>query len=129
MTGELRKIGSLLALLAIALNGCGGGMSTSTAQNPGVMTTSTGTMTLVIPNRSAASVHRPNYISASVTSAGITAGNLPPIIADLSPTSSLCTSGVGGRTCSVPLIAPLGTPSIAVTLYAGANGTGSILGT
>lgn len=70
-----------------------------------------------------------DFVSPSASSVAIVVNSAAPVIADISTTSSLCTIGSGGRSCTVPLGAPVGNDTMAFTLYAGANATGSVLGT
>jgi hypothetical protein len=111
---------------ALALAGCGGGGGGSSAAVPAVIQQPTGggssapaslTFTIVIPSAGASSALRsPRYISAGTKSAVISIGG------------NKQTVNCAG-TCSATLQVSPGTATIVASLYAGADGTGSVLAT
>jgi len=123
----------VLALIASigVLAGCGGGGSHAV---PSAVSGSSGSstqgaqgvarFTLTIPNRGvqiAGKGRTPQYVSASTLSASITAtpGNIITNI-DLSIASPLCTTITGGRACTLPVTAPIGSDHFSMVLYSGA---------
>jgi len=121
-----RLAGSAL-IIALTLAACGGG-GTST---PAVHTSSAlvaGKFVLTIANATAAATRKPQYISQSAVSVSITANGGAAQIGDISASSPNCTASAGGRTCTVPLQAPVGNDTFAIAQYDGANATGHLLG-
>jgi hypothetical protein len=125
----------VLALIASAgvLAACGGGSShalpSSGLASPGSSGSGTqgaqGTarFTLTIPAAGvqvAAKGRTPQYVSASTLSASITAnpGNISTTI-DLSLASPLCSNVSGGRACTLPVTAPIGSDHFSMVLYSG----------
>jgi hypothetical protein len=127
-------LGIGLASLALTVAACGGGGGTGSSVNPNANANPGGAMvsgvaTLTIPNAStASSVRRAQFVSPSAQSLSITIDGAAPIYANVSAASSLCTAGSGGRTCTIPVSAPVGTDAISLGLYDGANGAGNLLG-
>jgi sugar lactone lactonase YvrE len=121
-----------IALVSLVVSACGGG---GTGASPGPIapgsgSSSQGNAVLLIPARTTSSdARRPAFVSPSASSVAIAVNGGTPTVADISPTSPLCTTGSGGRTCSVPFTAINGNDTIAFTLYDAANATGNVLGT
>jgi streptogramin lyase len=65
----------------------------------------------------------PAASSISIAVTGITA----PQIADISATSANCTASAAGRTCTIPVQAPVGSDVFTVTIFDGPNATGNQL--
>jgi streptogramin lyase len=92
--------------------------------------TAQGSAKLFIPARTAQGTQRGTaFVSPSASSVGIAVNGGASTFADVSPTSSLCATVAGGRSCTVPFAPTIGSDTLVITLYAGANGTGSVLGT
>jgi hypothetical protein len=124
----------VLALIASigVLAGCGGGGShavpspaSSSSGSGSTGAQGTARFTLTIPNQGvqvAAKGRAPQYVSASTLSASITAtpGNITTNI-DLGVASPLCTTVVGGRACTLPVAAQIGSSDhFSMVLYSGA---------
>jgi len=124
-----RRVGALL--IALALAGCGGGSATPGSAPAKAQGTQTGSLVLSIPTRApAGKVRYPQFVSSGADSVTISTNGGPVQTFDISPTSPLCTtSGVGVRTCTLTFIAPFGADTFAITLYTGANATGTVLAT
>lgn len=130
---------ALLVLTALVLASCGGGGG-SHATPPVAGSNGTtgligsgipGSLVLTVANGVAnASAKRRNvtFVSPGATSAGISIDGSTVTYADVSASSPLCTTTAGARTCTVAVAAPAGNATFAVSLYAGANGGGSLLG-
>lgn len=114
-------------MLAASLIGCAGGGGSASAPDARPPA-STGRALLTIPAPAPAAARRAQFISPSASSVVIGVRGEPPTTSDISATSPLCTTGSGGRTCTVPLTAPIGSDIFSFTLYDGANGTGNVLG-
>ena len=115
---------------AALLIGCGGGGGGSTApQSSGSRAGSAnGSATIAIPSRTAAGTARAGRsVSAAAVSVSISVNNGAPSIADISSTSSACTSTSTGRTCTVPLSAPPGNDTFVFKLYDQPNASGNLL--
>lgn len=121
---------SLGALAFCALVACSGGGGTAPGSSPQA-TLSNGRLVLAIPLKSTDSRGKSrDFLSPSVASAAISiTGIAEPVVADLTATSSQCTTSGATRTCSIAIAAPTGADTFTVTLYAGAGATGAILGT
>ncbi len=117
-------------VLAGALAGCGGGAAPLTPAAPPASGQSQAVKgTGAIPARSPAATAaraRPQYVSPSAVSAGITVNGGKVQAFDISPGSTLCT-GVAARTCVLPVVAPLGNDTFLVQLYDAANLGGNVL--
>jgi hypothetical protein len=126
-----RRIAALSsACLFIVLSACGSGGGQSSVPAMGTSSTMSGSAVVFVPSAAAGAAQRSrDFVSPSASSVAIVVNAATPVIADISSTSSLCTTGSGGRSCTVPLGAPVGNDTMAFTLYAGANATGSVLGT
>jgi|GEM_PF-4548943 len=117
-------------VLTSSLSACGGGSQRAVPSAAPSPILSQGSATLFIPAQTTqASQRKPAFVSPSASSAGVAVNGGTSTFADISSTSSLCTSAAGGRSCTIPLSAQVGSDTFAITLYEGANGTGSILGT
>lgn len=132
----------LCLLVAAVVVGCGGGGGTSSAlPSPNGARAASGTrnatFTLTIPARTsgAASARNPAFVSPNAQSISIAVANgngapAPAVTVNLSTTSPACSSiTTGGLACTIVVSAPIGSDTFAVTLYAGANGSGSVLST
>jgi hypothetical protein len=124
-----RRTGILLmAALVVGMAGCGrggslgsavpGGAGTSTALPSG---TARATLTLTIPNVAslAASKRQLAYVSSASATVNLTANNgaqtIPNVGLNVSSGSPYCVAAGTGRTCSLPIKAPIG-PSVQFTL-------------
>ena len=105
-----------------------------------------GTLTLTFPRAGTPSLRRHRtFLSPSASSVAIAVTGEPVVVADISQSSTQCTapapsaapSSFGSpppaaaamRTCSIPVLAPVGSDTFTATLYDGANATGTVLGT
>ncbi len=136
MSGSLR-IAAVITVLLLAACG-GGGTSPATPAPPAGLTGphASGVMTITIGTGSATTnsttARRVQFVSAGAKSLGVlTSTATPETYFDVSSTSSLCTTGpitLGSvRTCSIPITAPVGTPTILLALYDAPNGTGHLI--
>jgi virginiamycin B lyase len=109
---------------------CSGGASGPPATNVGGGK-SNGTLDLHFATPTADAVTRRRYfLSPSAVSVAITmTGDAAPVVANIAAGSAACTTSANGRTCAIPLTAEVGNDTFTVTLYAGPNSTGSVLGT
>ncbi len=133
----------LCLLVAAVVAGCGGGGTGTNGSLPsqnaahGAAGTRSATFTLTIPPRSAAAANArnpafvsPNAQSISIAVANGTGSPAPASTVNLSATSPACSSTTGGGlACAIVVPAPIGNDTFAVTLFAGANGSGSVLST
>ena len=127
-----------IAALASLLAACGGGSAPSSS---GAITipptqnsvTTNGSVVLFVPSKttSAASTatRKALFVSPSASSLGISTNGGTIAYTDVSATATVCVAGNGGRTCTIPLTAPVGTDTLALTLFDGANGAGKLLAT
>jgi hypothetical protein len=125
----MQRLSWVLVLFALIVAGCGGGGSNAVA--PGAQNgTATGTATIVIPpgTTTSSSNRSAQFISPSVASVRIAMAGLADQIFALTTSSSNCATTAGTRTCTINFTATAGQPSITVTLYDAANGTGNVLG-
>lgn len=130
---------ALLVGLALPLAGCGGGGGGSNAAPaaPAVSngTTAqigsgvTGTLSLTVANGTGTSAAKRNvkFISPGAVSAGVSINGGSVTYADVSTSSTLCTTTAGVRTCSINVGAPAGSDTFTVALYSAASGGGSML--
>jgi hypothetical protein len=120
-----------VALASLCVSACGGGGTTASPNASGAGSAlAHGSAVLLIPSRTTSSgSRRPAFVSPSASSVAIAVNGGTPTIADISVTSTLCTTASGGRTCNVPFTATNGNDTIAFTLYDGPNATGNVLGT
>jgi hypothetical protein len=130
-------LGAGIASLAVTVAACGGGgggtgsgvnPTTANANSGGAMVQGVATLTIPNPSVPSTSVRRAQFVSPSAQSLAITINGAAPIYANVSASSSLCTAGSGGRTCTIPVSAPVGSDTVSLSLYDGANGTGNLLG-
>jgi len=120
------------ASLSVVLSACGGGSGNQrTVPNTTAPAAAQGSAKIFVPAPAAlqATQRKTAFVSASASSVGIAVNEGTATYADISSTSSLCTTVAGGRTCTVPITATVGSDTFSITLYAGANGSGSELGT
>jgi hypothetical protein len=139
-----RHLASALALTGIAVvaacGGGGGGSHTPVAAVPqpsattgiaGPANGTRGTVSIAIPasSKAAASQRRTQFVSPSTQSVTLII-NGSQANYDVSSTSSYCTPAVGVRTCQLPVsvLATTTTATVTVSLYDGAPGTGTLLG-
>ena len=112
-----------LAVGIAALAGCSGSNPPNGARPAILKTTlrptSNGTISITIPGLKSASSarRRPKFVSPSTTSAAIVVNSLPSISADVGPNSVLCQPASGSRVCAIPIFAPVGSATIAISLY------------
>jgi len=140
----------VMVLAAVALlGGCSGGQSTSPSQaivattpptslgtTPNATVTAGPGQTLgsvqIVINRgsktASAAKRKPQFVSPSAYSVGITVNGGTPTYADVSANSYLCSTSGSVETCSLPIAAPAGSVTIGLTFYDAANGTGNLLG-
>lgn len=88
-------------------------------------------MQIIVPAASTSSHNRrPAGVSPAASSISITVtGIAAPQIADISATSPNCTVSPAGRTCTIPVQAPVGSDIFTVTIFDGPNATGNQLST
>jgi PQQ-like domain len=122
-----------LAFLVSAIAGCSyGGGSSYAPSPPSASKTSKGvsvSFKILIPTPVKSAISRPQYVSPSTQSVSISVNGGTPVVANLSPTSSGCASVSGGTQCTVPMTAPLGSDTFAVSTFDGTNATGNELST
>lgn len=127
-----RSIAVMAVVLALCLSACGGGGGAGATPGTagGGSGHALGSAVLLIPARTASAKSRqPAFVSPSASSVAIAVNGGTPTVADISATSTLCTTTSGGRSCSVPFTAINGNDTITFTLYDAANATGNVLGT
>ena len=133
MRGRAAAVVALSAVLA----GCGGGGGSSPAPLLGSNGTTqqigsgvSGTLTLTVANGTGPSANKraPQFVSPGALSASVSINNGTATYADVSASSSLCTTAAGVRTCAITVGAPAGQASFAVSLYDAASGGGHLLG-
>lgn len=127
----LRVVTAGLVLVAL-LSACSGGGTSLPASVPTAAPRGPQRITFNIkipapPTGGSALRRRPAYISTNTQSALIAINGGTPLLIDLSPTSPNCTTGQGGRTCSLAISAPVGYDTFSEALYATTNGTGPVL--
>lgn len=129
---------ALVLGIALLLAGCGGGSSGVAPTQPSGGTTATkaqtqsGVVTLDIPTRTtgpSSQVRYPQFVSPNASSVAIAVNGGAAQNFDVSATSTLCVTVSGNRTCSLNVGAPVGSDTFAITIYQGANETGSVLAT
>jgi len=117
------------AFLSVSLSACAGGNQRAVPSSAPPVAAQ-GSVVLTIPATTSQATERSKaFVSPSASSVGIAVNGGTSTYADISSTSSLCTTAAGARSCTVPFTAPVGNDTFAFTLYAGANGAGSVLGT
>jgi sugar lactone lactonase YvrE len=131
--------GTAIAGVAALLAACGGGSSNgSSASGTGALgtpatqssVTTNGSIALFIPSRtatSATSARKLQFVSPSASSLGVSVNGGTVAYSDVSATSTLCTAVNGGRNCTIPLTAAVGSDTFALTLFDGAAGAGTLL--
>jgi streptogramin lyase len=114
----------------VVLAACSGGASGPPATSAGAARIA-GTLDLKFPPANAdAATRRRYFLSPSAVSVAIAiTGTAAPLIVNIGAGSTACTATAGGRTCAIPLTAAVGNDTFTVTLYAGPNATGAVLGT
>jgi hypothetical protein len=122
---------TMLLLLAFGTTGCGGGSAIPPA-HASAAASSDGTLKLAItiPAKTAASaMRRPAYISPSTQSItiAITGTAAQTVTANLTPTSTGCSSTLASTVCTLTLVLSPGTYNAAVSTFDGANATGNEL--
>ncbi len=128
-TLRVRKAASVLTLVLLA--SCSGSGSSAPQHLPAsVGPLSSGVVSLTIANGPASSSkeRRPAFVSPSASSVGLSVNGSAPAYSDISSTSTACVPVSGGRTCTVPVMAPAGSDTFAITIYDGASGSGTVLG-
>lgn len=120
----------LIAAALITAAGCGGGGAAApTPPSEGVgLASGVLSMTFGGPATSSAR-RRPLFLSPSARSVSVAVtGIATNVVADVSATSSSCTTSTSGRTCQIAITAPTGSVTFTVSVYDGANATGNVLG-
>ena len=128
-TLRVRNAATVFALVLLA--SCSGGGSSAPQHVPAsVGPLSSGVVSLTIANGSVSSAkqRRPAFVSPSASSVGVSVNGSAPAYSDISSTSPACVPVSGGRTCTVPVMAPAGSDTFAITTYDGASGSGTVLG-
>jgi hypothetical protein len=119
-----------IALVSLCVSACGGGGTTASPGPAATAGLAQGHAVLLIPAPTTPSgARRAAFVSPSASSVAIAVNGGAATVADISLTSPLCSTGSGGRTCSVPFSAANGNDTIAFTLYDAANASGNVLGT
>jgi virginiamycin B lyase len=139
MPGQFR-IFWFSTIVLLGAGGGGGGSAVTTApahvgSAPAASGPPTaGTLTLTIGNGSStgsAKTRSPLFISTHTASLGILVGTASEVFVDVSGTSPNCVTGpitLGGlRTCTIPVTAPAGQPTILLATFDAANGGGLML--
>jgi len=123
----MRPLARILALAAFVLPvGCGGGSSVPPAT---VSELVSGRLTLKVSQAVAAStIRHAQFVSPSAVSVSVAIDGGTPTVASIGPTSPDCTTTGGNRTCNIPLEAPTGADTFAISQYDGPNATGKLLG-
>lgn len=132
--GALFATAALAALAAVTACGGGGGQSSL----PGASGSAVATFTLTIPsNATSSSTQRSakfispatQSVTIGIAAAGSTTASGAVTTANLTPSSPNCTAATAAAplTCTVSVDAPAGNDTFVVTLYAGLNGSGSVL--
>ena len=121
------RLAAIVLAVALTLTACGGGGTSVPAAHSSSALVA-GKLVLTIANATAANARKPQYISQSAVSVSITVNGGAAQIGDISATSPNCTTSAGGRTCTVPLQAPVGNDTFAIAQYDGPNATGHLLG-
>ncbi len=123
------------ALIALAACGGGSGSTPSVSATAAASATPSGPQaagSIIISIGSAPgstqAERRTLFVSPSATSIGIAVDGGTPAYSDVSSTSPNCTSSGATRTCTIPVSAPAGSATFAISLYSGAAGAGSLLG-
>lgn len=110
----------------LTMNACGGSGHTVSPVAPVTPSAigasakrATITMTLTIPDVTVAAKRRlPAYVSSSTQSAAVIVNpGSTESDASLAPGATNCTAVPGGRSCSIPVSAPIGADTFAITLY------------
>jgi len=128
-----------LSVAGLSLAACGGGGGAAPAPRAAAVSNGTtaqigsgvtGTLTLTVANGTGASAKNRSlkFVSPGALSAGISINNGTVTFADVSASSTLCTTAAGVRTCTINVGAPAGMTSFAVSLYDAATGGGHLLG-
>jgi streptogramin lyase len=114
-------------LIAALLCGCAGRDMQSLPAGGAGASSAPMALKIVIPAPSASSGIRPMYVSRNTKGVGISYGahpatfptiTTPTLAADVSSSSSLCTTnGDGSRTCSIPIPAPVGADDFQITAW------------
>jgi len=127
------RLAALVLSVALASCGGGGGSSAIPAPNAPGQPSASGAakVRLTIPSQpSGSSSLRRNFVSSgangAVVAAGSHGGTLTPTTFDISSGSTVCATGSSGRTCTLNVVAPIGSDDFQVTLYDTAPSGGSI---
>ncbi len=133
----MMPVRSVALLVGLVLAGCGGGGGSNAAPAAPVSngTTAqigsgvTGTLSLTAANGTGTSATKRNvkFVSAGAVSAGVSINGGTVTFADVSSSSTLCTTTTAGRTCTISVGAPAGSATFAVSLYDAASGGGHLL--
>lgn len=125
----------LSALAAAVATGCAGRTSavpptTAAVSSPNGAQRQSVQLVIKVPARTTAGAQRrPAYVSPATQSitVAITGSATQTVTANLTPTSSGCTSTLATTTCTLSLSLAPGTYTATVSTYDGVNGTGSVL--
>lgn len=138
--GRAVLAGSALAALAaaVACGGGGGGSGSGPATLPGSTSSRNTTFSVTVPSGSSTSStqRKPAFVSPNAQSIAVAVsaiGSSPgsPTVANISSTSPNCSAVTGAAPallCTLSLTSPVGNDTFVVTLYAGPNATGTVLG-
>lgn len=85
------------------------------------------TFVIAVPPKTTATMRRPLYISPNTQSVTISVSGEPAVTANLTASSPGCSAANGTLSCSIPVVAPVGNDTFAISLFAGLNGSGSAL--
>jgi hypothetical protein len=128
---------SVIPALALLIAGCGGdaaggGGASMTAPAPVSQTArrhgvSGEVRILIPPARKLRHRRHPAYVSPSTQSLTVTINTQTPVTFDVAVPPCTSVAG-GGLSCTFTLSAPVGNDTFAVSLYDGANATGTLLG-
>jgi virginiamycin B lyase len=139
----MRKLSAIPAV-AILLSGCGGGGGGTSAALPAPVNGSprlpsaSDSITIKVPSSVSPSGRRGAYVPANAGSVriSVTAVNgvppspaIPDVIAALSPTAQGCSNATGSLVCTVTALLPIATVTLAVSIYASSDGSGTPLAT
>ena len=118
----MRRFLALALLVVVA--GCSGSSSSapqSDAQSSSAPAQSNVTFSLTIPSASVAATKRlPQFVSSGTLSASIVVtgpSGTSTVNVDLGMGSTICQTVSGGRSCSIPVTAPVGADTFKFTLY------------
>ena len=124
-----------IALTLFVATGCGGGGSGNAGGGRATPQMGSATLTLAIPaggtnaSGAASASRHVLYVDPATQSVGVSVNGSAAQVTNVGSSSPNCTSSNSLLTCTVDLLAPYGNDTFAISLYSGANATGSIIGT